>query len=286
MSVLLWLLPALVVLPVLLIAAFFVARQRGVFVQIEKLSLNRLARKIRPHTRIWVPEGDGPFPIVILMHGCGGPRGVQAAYARHATACGFMALAPDSLALRDISYEEAVAKVCTGARLRAGERAGDLFAALEIARHDPRADAQTILLAGWSHGAWTIMDAMTYAHENLAPPSLKHLPIAALNGVRGVLALYPYSGFLARSRGHDWPSDIKVEALLVRGDAVCSDVESAKLFEGKKASGQLVNWSYIDGATHGFDEQNHKPNSGLVYDAEKAKEAEAVFVEFLNSFAV
>ena len=284
MSFLFWLLPGIVALVIFSFVALLMLRQRGFFVQIEKYGLSRLAEKLRPHTRIWAPEGEGPFPVVILMHGCGGPRGVQASYAQHATACGFMAMAPDSLAYRNISYEDAVAKVCTGARLRAGERAGDLFAALELARQDPRADTQTILLAGWSHGAWTIMDALTYAHENLAPPSLKHLPNSALDGVRGVLALYPYSGFLARSRGHDWPDDIRVEALLVRGDAVCSDVESAKLLEAKQAAGAPVSWSWIDGATHGFDEQNHKPNSGLVYDAGKAREAEALFVRFLKSF--
>lgn len=258
-------------------------RHRGVFVQIERCSPRALARRLKPHTAIYAPKGDGPFPAVIFMHGCGGPRGVTEAYGRRCAEAGFIAFAPDSLAMRGIGYRDAVAKVCTGARLRAGERAGDLFAALEIVRQDRRAAAGRIALAGWSHGAWTILDALTYAAEGKPPPSLTRLPERALAGVRGVFAFYPYSGFLARSRSRDWPAGIAVRALLVRGDTVCDDAESVRVLETRKAAGADVDWSHIEEATHGFDEPDHLPGSGLVHDPVKAKEGEARLLAFLNS---
>tara|TARA_R110002073_G_scaffold87715_2_gene208270 strand:+ start:416 stop:1273 length:858 start_codon:yes stop_codon:yes gene_type:complete len=274
---------AVVVIAALLTGGVIVfIRLRTVFAPIERSSLRHLIRRLRVHTDIYLPEGTGPFPTVILMHGCGGPRGVTEAYGRAAAAQGFIAFAPDSLALRRIDYREAVSKVCTGARLRAAERAGDLFAALEIVRADHRADSTRIALAGWSHGAWTILDGLTFAHEHSAPPSLTRLPDNPLKGVRGVFAFYPYSGFLARSRGHDWPTNFPVRALLVRGDTVCDDADSVRVFEARKAAGADANWTYIENATHGFDERDHLPGSGLVFDENQARMGEDRLMAFLK----
>lgn len=257
-------------------------RHRGVFVRIQRLSPSTLARRLKPHTAIYAPSGAGPFPAVILMHGCGGPRGVTEAYGQRCAEAGYIAFAPDSLAMRSIGYRDAVSKVCSGARLRAGERAGDLFAALEIARADRRVDTSRIALAGWSHGAWTILDALTWAAEHRPPPSLQKLPRAGLSGVKGVFAFYPYSGFLARSRGHDWPPGIRVEALLVHGDTVCDDADSVKVFEARRAAGSHAGWDWMEGATHGFDEPDHLPGSGLVYDPELARKGEEKLLAFLS----
>ncbi|MEE2565325.1 dienelactone hydrolase family protein [Hyphobacterium marinum] len=257
-------------------------RHRGVFVRIERQSPSALARRLKPHTAIYAPPGPGPFPAVILLHGCGGPRGVTEAYGRRCAEAGFIAFAPDSLALRGIGYREAVSKVCTGACLRAGERAGDVFAALEIARVDRRVDQTRIALAGWSHGAWTILDALTWAAERRPPPSLQRLPKAGVSGVKGVYAFYPYSGFLARSRGHDWPAGIRVEALLVPGDTVCDDADSVKMLEARRAAGSDTAWDWMEGATHGFDEPDHLPGSGLTFDRDLARKGEEKLLAFLK----
>lgn len=276
------LLLALLLIALIGTGAYFGARTRGLVSDLPRHRLVSLAARLRRHTEIYVPEGPGPFPAVILLHGCGGPRGVTERYGSLAAQHGVMAFAPDSLAARGISYEEALAKVCTGARLRAPERAGDLLAALEIARRDTRVDPDRIAVSGWSHGGWTLLDALTLVRDGKAPPNLYHLPHRALRGLKAGLVFYPYNGFPARSRISDWAKGVAVEAILVEGDTVCDETKSIVVFERQRAAGAEVRWQVWSGVTHGFDEDNHVPSSGLVFDPEKAKAADAAFVDFLE----
>lgn len=265
------------------LAAFIAfVRTRGFLSDLPQFRLVTLAARLRRHTRVYRPGGKGPFPAIILLHGCGGPRGVTERYGRLAAQHGVVAYAPDSLALRGICYEEALKTVCTGARLRAPERAGDVLAVLEMIRRDPRVDSRRIAVAGWSHGAWTLLDLLTLVREGKAPPSLYHLPHRSLRGVQAALVFYPYSGFPARSRTRDWARGVAVDAILVQGDTVCDETETIRVFERQRAAGAEVDWQVWSGVTHGFDEDNHVPESGLVFDPEKAKAAEAAFVDFLK----
>lgn len=271
---------------VLLIAAlaalYFAVRSRGFLSDHPQFRLVTLAARLRRHTDIYRPEGEGPFPAIILLHGCGGPRGVTERYGRLAAANGVIAYAPDSLALRGIDYDAAIRTVCTGAKLRAPERAGDLLAVLEMVRRDPRVDSRRIAVAGWSHGAWTLLDLLTFVADGKAPPSLYHLPHRALRGVKAALVFYPYSGFPARSRIRNWAKGVAVDAILVEGDTVCDETQTIAVFERQRAEGADVNWQVWSGVTHGFDEDNHLPGSGLVFDPEKVKAAEAAFTDFLK----
>ena len=51
-----------------------------------------------------VPEGNGPFPAVVLMHGCSGPdpevRKGNQVHVRHLVSEGFVALVLDSIGPR------------------------------------------------------------------------------------------------------------------------------------------------------------------------------------------
>ncbi|MEN0653140.1 MULTISPECIES: dienelactone hydrolase family protein [Hyphobacterium] len=263
-------------------AILLLVRARGLLSDHPQYRLVALAARLRRHTEIYRPEGAGPFPAIILLHGCGGPRGLTERYGRLAAANNVIAIAPDSLALRGIDYEAAVKTVCTGARLRAPERAGDVLAALEIARRDPRVDSRRIAIAGWSHGAWTLLDLLTLVADGKAPTNLFHLPHRALRGVRAALVFYPYSGFPARSRIRNWARGVPVEAILVEGDMVCDETQSVAVFERQRAAGAEIDWQVWSGVTHGFDEDNHLPGSGLVFHPEKVKAAEAAFTDFLK----
>jgi len=48
-----------------------------------------------PHLRVVKPEGSGPFPVVVQMHGCGGVQPLQDRYARAASAAGVAAVIVD-----------------------------------------------------------------------------------------------------------------------------------------------------------------------------------------------
>src|SRR5882672_5137603 len=109
---------------------------------------------------VYRPGGEGPFPVVIQLHGCGGKKNLQERWAAVATKAGWAVLVVDSYSHRRISTLEAYATVCTGLQLWGRERAGDFYAAMEWVRGQGWADASRIAVAGWSHGGWTALDGM------------------------------------------------------------------------------------------------------------------------------
>jgi dienelactone hydrolase len=268
-----------------LAAAVFVALRlyrRGLIRPVARSALEVHEKAMQAHTKVYVPEGEAPFPAVMLLHGCGGVRPNMAHYAEMAADMGVIAFVPDSLGPRDISYEDAVESVCSGARLRAHERTGDLHAVLELMRRDPRVDPERMVIAGWSHGSWTALEALALDRAGRRPASLDALPPRGLEGVRAIFAMYPYNSFPARSRRLPWHADIPVEGVLVRGDTICNDRDSVEVFNRQIEWGNDVRWRYVDDATHGFDEPDHHPTSTLVYDPERAKIAHRLFTDFLK----
>lgn len=238
--------------------------------------------KIEPHLQTRYPPGEGPFPVVLLFHGCGGVRQIMDDYARAATKAGVAAVIVDSHTPRGIEYEAALAQVCTGRILWGRERAADVHAALAVVRDDPRLDANRIVLAGWSHGGWTLLDAFTLNSNGQSPDGLDAVPQPAFAGVEGVFLVYPYvSGpALARRRGFVPPAPM--EAVLVAEDGMASEHEAAEVFAKLKDAGAAVTWSTLGGVTHGFDEPDHHPTSKLRYDDEATQHTRGAFVDFLK----
>jgi dienelactone hydrolase len=144
----------------------------------------RIAR-LTPHFALARPPGDGPFPVVVMLHGCGGPRPFLNDMAEVAVRAGAAAVQVDSYAPRGISRVAAIATVCTGARLHGRERAGDLYAATAWARAQTWADRDRIVAMGWSHGGWTIMDALALRSgaEMRRVTGLEGLPEEPLEGL-------------------------------------------------------------------------------------------------------
>jgi dienelactone hydrolase len=236
---------------------------------------------IRPHMELITPPGEGPFPLIIQFHGCGGVRTIQGEYARLAARHGYAAAIVDSLTPRRIGYEEALERVCTGRALWGRERAADVYAAVQILSQDKRIDPERIAAAGWSHGGWSLLDALTLAKDNRPPDGLKDAPEAPLADLKAVMVFYPYNDFPARSRRRDWLSGIPVEALLVHGDTVATETASEIVFQRQRAHGASVLWEVVDGVTHGFDEPDHAPKSTLRYDQEKTDLARGRYLDFL-----
>src|SRR5262245_12188303 len=92
------------------------------------------------------PAGSGPFPAVVIMHGCGGPPGHQEWIGR-LNDWGYATYYIDSFGPRHLK------NVCAEQQFKGVERVGDAYAALAYlrARSDTRADR--IGLIGFSHGA-------------------------------------------------------------------------------------------------------------------------------------
>jgi dienelactone hydrolase len=237
---------------------------------------------IEPHLQTRYPPGDGPFPVVLLFHGCGGVRQIMDDYADAAVKAGVAAMIVDSHTPRGIGYEAALAQICTGRILWGRERAGDVHAALAVVRDDPRLDDKRIVLAGWSHGGWTLMDAFTLQTHDQTPDGLDSVPQPAFNGVKGVFLVYPYVSGPALARRKSMTPPAPVEAILVADDGMASDLEASASFARMKEAGSPITWSTLGGVTHGFDEPDHHPTSKLRYDGAATEQTRGAFVDFLK----
>ena len=212
--------------------------------------LDAWAARLLPHLEVMRPQGEGPFPVVVQMHGCGGMRPLQRAYAQAACEVGVAAVVVDSLTPRGVGRRAAQLTVCTGARLRGGERAVDLLAVLRWLDAQPWADPRRVAAAGWSHGGWAVMEALA-----AAPPGAE----AAGTGI-GALKLaalvYPYAGALSSTHRRDWGARPRVWACLAGRDAVVGRAGPRRALDRLRADGLDVEVLDLPDATHAFDDSS------------------------------
>jgi len=174
---------------------------------------------LSPHLSVVKPAGPGPFPVVVQMHGCGGVQPLQSRYARAANAAGVAAVIVDSLAPRGISRLEAHLTVCSGLRLRGAERANDLVAVLHWLEAQTWADPRQVAAIGWSHGAWSIMEALAALPKNTPPGDV------GVSALKLTALFYPYAGPPARTHRLGWGlARPRVFACLGGRDAVVGQV--------------------------------------------------------------
>ncbi len=121
------------------------------------------------------PAGPGPFPALVMLHGCSGLRPGYHARARKFVARGFVTLLVDSLGPRG------QVSVC-GAPYRVGpaHRARDAHAGRAYLARQTYIDRRRIGVIGWSHGGWGVLSALGAAF----PPD-KYPPF------RAAVAYYP-----------------------------------------------------------------------------------------------
>jgi len=99
------------------------------------------------------PQRRGPFPVVILLHGCGGlnpgAKASLSAHARSLTKAGFATYILDSFSARGLD------NICDGTKGRAASefRLDDLFNAREALQKHPKLDKSKFFAVGQSHGA-------------------------------------------------------------------------------------------------------------------------------------
>jgi dienelactone hydrolase len=238
--------------------------------------------RLEPHTTVVGPDDDRPRPAVLLFHGCGGLRGHLPKYAEAARATGWRAFTVDSFGARGWSREFALATVCTGLLLRGAGRAGDVLATLHGVSQRPDVDASKIALAGWSHGGWGIMEAMS---ADRSRPALGVVDPGAveLDGVIAAHLAYPYVGVAAFNRMRPWRHCPKTLAVIARTDHLTTVRNAERVHAMIRDCGAEVE-TWIAEGTHAFDEPTGVPP--MRYDPALADEALRRFRALLEDVAV
>jgi len=230
------------------------------------MDLQTHAAWLEPHLDIVKPEGPGPFPVSLQFHGCGGIFPMQREYAEAARDTGVAVVIVDSFAPRAIGALEARASVCTGLKFRGAERAVDVLAMLDWLPRQPWADASCVAAAGWSHGAWAVMEALSGAA----------LPLKA------VALFYPYCGPLSRTASRGWGDNRPaVYACLGGRDLVVGRTLPERALRRLRTDGLAVRTIFFDDATHGFDE-DVKGDPRVRYRPDLAQISRAFYVDALT----
>ncbi len=117
-----------------------------------------------------LPSGKGPFPVVMLLHGCGGVSAGLWDWARRLQGWGYAALVLDSFSARGAT------NVCAPAMqhlVTAQDRVADVLSAALYLRSLPDIDGAHIGVLGQSHGGRTAAMVTEQRYERLYPGLLK-----------------------------------------------------------------------------------------------------------------
>lgn len=239
--------------------------------------------RLKPSLVIRRPDGPGPFPVVLLFPGCGGVREHLHRYADAAAGAGWMAVTVESFIARGWSDAFVRTFVCTGLLLRGGTRAGDVMAAATFVKDLPDVDPARIVLAGWSHGAWAIMDLMTEKLQKRGEAMIADPQHADLSGVVGAFMPYPYIAFPARSRWFRWRRALDALVIIPTRDHLARRADYERVLDRARAAGSIIEEWIVD-ATHAFDEPG-LTHPKIRHDPKATEEAIQRFVAFLKSRA-
>lgn len=282
-SVLAWII-AIVVAAIALIGLNGLRGRMGVTLKAQTPA--ELAKLLKGSFRWIHPEGDGPFPVAVLLSGCDGPKSNLEDLADELRTAGWMSLIVDSHGPRGLDRNEAWRLVCAGQILNGAERAADLAVALSEIRKRPDADSDRIALIGFSHGGWTVLDFLALSTESSVPPLLTEWPENGgqpqTQGIRKIVLFYPYCGTASMSANAEVFAGPDYLFLLVSGDTIASDRPCLALSDRMRAEGASVEVEVFDGVTHSFDQEAKNLFSSLEFDPEATKRAYQKTVEFLS----
>ena len=212
---------------------------------------SQLEGMLRPHYKTHVPSGDGPFPAVMLLHSCFGQDDAHGGrwgkmLARH----GYFAIEIDSYTPRKLTaYSVCVSHTFAGMGNRL---ASDVLVTLAYLKTVSSVDPNKIAAIGFSAGGWSALDSLALAPPNKLPSSLTEAPPGGIEGLKAVIAFYPWCTFPAAHR-NGWDSKVPVLILLAGEDTVVSAPACIEVAEAQKSKGFPVDYHVYPGASHWFD---------------------------------
>jgi dienelactone hydrolase len=201
------------------------------------------------HAQLYRPDGDGPFPVVIALHGCGGLAGrsepVQQRYrdwAEQLLKDGNAVLLPDSYGSRELGPQCRV-KDRERHVLARRERVADIMASRQWLVQQPWAARNRISLMGWANGASALLWAVRpqLSSRNAEPD------------FRSAVAFYPDCRI---SSGLGWSARVPTLLLIGAKDDVSSPPACRQMVDGARGRSALARIVVYPGAYHDFDRPN------------------------------
>jgi dienelactone hydrolase len=241
---------------------------------VERVEPRTLSTLLESGLEVFAPDGEGPFPAVVQFHGCGGVFENQREWARGFRNAGWVAVVVDSNTPRGLLWRD----VCRGRALLGGERAGDVAVAMADVRALPFVNPERIVLAGWSHGSWSIMDLLAMDPPKELPYNLLRMPEGGLSGLAGLVFVYPYCGF--GTRADVWSRSVPALFLMAGRDTIAPPEQCQRVAQDLRESGHDVTLETFADATHAFDESH--ATGDLVYDPNLTRRAIGRAVTFLE----
>ncbi|MBB1092670.1 dienelactone hydrolase family protein [Rhodopseudomonas palustris] len=200
---------------------------------------------------LYKPDGDGPFPAVIALHGCGGLAGKSgpikrryADWAEQLLKSGHAVLLPDSYGSRDLGPQ---CHAKTPRVLARRERLADILAARHWLAQQPWTARQRIGLIGWDNGA----SALLWAVRPQTAPG-KGEP-----DFRSAVAFYPDCRTSSRL---GWSARAPTLVLIGSSDDISSPTACRSMVDGAQGRSALARMVVYPGAYHEFDHIGVKPH--------------------------
>ncbi len=212
------------------------------------------------------PNGPGPFPAVVALHGCGGladrAKPISARFQEwgdRLAAAGFAVLFPDSFSSHGLRSQCRVRE----RKVRAAhERVDDANAARAWLQGQSWVVADRVSLIGWSHGAIAALWAVR-------PKPAQEVPTPDF---RSAVAFYPGCHQLDRSA---WSARIPTLILIGAADDWTSAKACQQMVAGARGRSALATIVVYPRAYHEFDRANYRvrERSGLAYTVDGSGKA-------------
>jgi dienelactone hydrolase len=216
---------------------------------------------------IFKPDGAGPFPFVVLLHGCGGLHREAMWTAWVDPWVGLLRSHGVGTAVVDSFGPRGVDQVCTGGVAAwARRRTDDAYSVRAWLAAQPDVAARRVAVLGMSNGGRTVLAALRTAHT---PPDAFRAGIALYPGCQTDVTSTFYAPLLV---------------LIGRGDTVTPARFCEEMKRAQPASAPEVRLVVYPHGPHTFDmnlPQRTVLGMRLGYDPEAATDARRQVVEFL-----
>ncbi len=207
------------------------------------------------------PTGSGPFPAIVLLHGCGGlgRRGKLSsrhrAWMTHLVNAGYATLMIDSATPRGVSG------TCRGGSSRKimyRDRPKDAYAGLQFLQSQPDIRADRIGLMGWSQGGGITLLTIEQKSFGRPDPPPVHDFKAAVSFYPGMCTERRQSKPFTNTPRGQWSTNIPLIVLHGSADNWTLPKPCQAFVQAAQARGQPVSFRLYAGARHSFDTPNSR----------------------------